>query len=150
IVLRDVGLQELVVGGFLDVDEVGHLDDTGDPSQVLADAEVGLDSGRHRCSLGLSGAVLRGATSLVAAASSGLGRSGSCGGRAVREGEVERSEGVPRLRQEEVGTRNALWAEWRDLSLHRPAASTKTLRSQSLLASSRETTGIKVSRRLAV
>ena len=50
IVLRDRRLQELVVRRLLDVDEVRDLDDTLDPSQVLSDAEVGLDSGRHRCS----------------------------------------------------------------------------------------------------
>src|ERR1019366_1563687 len=50
IVLRYVRLQELVVRRLLDVDEVRNLDDFPDASKMLADAEVGLDDVRHRCS----------------------------------------------------------------------------------------------------
>ena len=50
VVLRDVGLQELVVRRLLDVDEVRDLDYFPDTTEMLADAEVGLDDARHRCS----------------------------------------------------------------------------------------------------
>ena len=50
VVLRDRRLQELVVRRLLDVDEVRDLDDPLNRAQVLSNAEVGLDSGRHRCS----------------------------------------------------------------------------------------------------
>src|SRR5579859_7212926 len=50
VVLRDVGLQELVVRRLLDVDEVRNLDYFPDTTEMLADAEVGLDDVRHRCS----------------------------------------------------------------------------------------------------
>ena len=48
LVRRDVHLEELVVARLLDVDQVGDVDDATDPTQVLADAEVGLDDRRHR------------------------------------------------------------------------------------------------------
>ena len=50
LVLRHVRLQKLVVRRLLDVDEVRDLDDLPDTSEMLADAEVGLDDARHRCS----------------------------------------------------------------------------------------------------
>jgi len=50
IVLRYVRLQELVVRRLLDVDEVRNLDYFPDTTEMLADAEVGLDDVRHRCS----------------------------------------------------------------------------------------------------
>ena len=50
IVLRHVRLEKLVVRRLLDVDEVRNLDNFPDTSEMLADAEVGLDDARHRCS----------------------------------------------------------------------------------------------------
>ena len=50
VVLRHVRLQKLVVRRLLDVDEVRNLDDLPDTTEMLADAEVGLDDARHRCS----------------------------------------------------------------------------------------------------
>ena len=48
--LRDIGLEELVVRRFLNVDEVGYLDDFPNTPEMLANAEVRLDDTRHRCS----------------------------------------------------------------------------------------------------
>ncbi len=48
LVRRDVHLEELVVARLLDVDQVGDVDDATHPTEVLADAEVGLDDRRHR------------------------------------------------------------------------------------------------------
>src|SRR5262249_22782571 len=52
LVLRDVGLEELVVRRFLDVDEIGDLDHPVDAAEILADTEIRLDDARHRCSSG--------------------------------------------------------------------------------------------------
>ena len=43
----DVGLEELLVGLLLDVDEVGDVDDLLDLREGLPDAEVVLDLRRH-------------------------------------------------------------------------------------------------------
>ncbi len=50
VVLRHVRLEKLVVRRLLDVDEVRNLDYFPDTTEMLADAEVGLDDVRHRCS----------------------------------------------------------------------------------------------------
>jgi hypothetical protein len=50
LVLWHVGLEELVIGRLLDVDEVRYLDHLPDTAKVLANAEVRLDDARHRYS----------------------------------------------------------------------------------------------------